>query len=560
MQNYNGSHVNQALDYANQVVSGEIPAGKYTQLACARQLRDLENGVDGCYFDEVEAERVCSFIELLPHTKGRWAAHKQLIKLEPWQCFIFATLFGWRRTKDDTRRFRKAYICVARKNGKSVIAAGIGLYMLAMDGEYGAEVYSGATTEKQAWEVFKPARIMAQRSPELIDAAGIDVMAKAISIPEQGAKFEPLIGNPGDGASPSCAIVDEYHEHDSSNLYDTMETGMGAREQPLMLVITTAGSSIHGPCHELQRDCEQILDGVSIDDEQFGVIYHADPEDDWTDPAILRKANPNFGVSVFEDFLLAKQRDAISSPAKQNIFRTKHMNQWVSAKTAWLNMLDWAKCGDNELQPDDYNGSDAFIAIDLASKIDIAAVIRLATVIQDGLRHYYVYPLYYLPEQTIEDDKSGRYQKWLTSGHLIATDGNEIDFRVIRADVAASLGQYNVIQTVYDPWRATQLAQELQDDGANCVEFRQTVQNMSPAMYELESAIKAGRLHHNNNPVTNWMASNVVAKRDAKDNIYPRKERPQNKIDGMVALIMAVGAAMESEEINLYENQSLRVL
>lgn len=550
-------NVNAANKYARDVVAGRIPACKEVRQACQRHLDDLKAAKSRSYpyrFDRDAAEKVCVFIQLLPHTKGRWARERLTISLEPWQLFIFCAIFGWLRKKSGLRRFSEAYIEVERKNGKSVMAAGVANYMFAADGEYGAEVYCGATTEKQAWEVFRPARLMLKNSPLLVSAAGIEIMAKNISIPEDGSRLEPLIGDPGDGSSPSCALVDEFHEHDKPNLYDTMLTGMGARDQGLMFIITTAGFNLAGPCYDKRRQVQQMLDGVLPNDELFGIIYTIDQGDDWQDPAVLRKANPNFGVSVSEEFLLKAQRDAIRYPSRQNSFLTKHLNVWVSARTAWLNMADWHSSGDDGLTLDDFEGQECWLGVDLASKTDIAAI---ALLFRDEIEdkngrlktRWTVFVRSYLPEGAVERASNNRsaYESWVNSGDLITTDGEELDFDVIREDIKDLAGRFDIQEIAYDPWRATQLAHQLMKDGAEVIEYRNTVQNMSPAMREMEAAITGGRWRHNADPVLTWMASNVVAKADAKDNIYPRKERDENKIDGVVAILMALGRAVLTE-------------
>jgi phage terminase large subunit-like protein len=258
-------NVNAANQYARDVVKRKIIACKYVIDACQRHLDDLEQEKNKSFkykFNKDLAEKVCKFIQLLPHTKGEWAFKRMPITLEPWQLFIFCCVFGWVHKKTNLRRFREVYTEIPRKNGKSAISAGTGLYCFSADNEFGAEVYSGATTEKQAWEVFRPARLMCKRTPLLCEAFGITVNASNLSRIADGARFEPLIGNPGDGASPSCAIVDEYHEHDTDSLYTTMLTGMGARKQPLMWAITTAGYNIEGPCYDKRREVIDILNGT----------------------------------------------------------------------------------------------------------------------------------------------------------------------------------------------------------------------------------------------------------------------------------------------------------
>lgn len=543
-------NVNAANKYARDVVSGRIDACKEVKQACKRHLDDLKKSETRAFkykFCRDTAEKVCEFVQLLPHTKGKWARERERIKLEPWQKFIFSCVFGWIHKKSGCRRFTEAYCEIPRKNGKSVIAAGVGLYMLCADGEFGAEVYCGATTEKQAWEVFRPAKLMLEKTPELTSFAGIEIMAKNISIPADGSRFEPLIGNPGDGSSPSCAIIDEFHEHDAPDQYETMLTGMGAREQALMFIITTSGFNLAGPCYDKRRQVQQMLDGVMPNEEMFGIIYGIDVGDDWQDPAVLKKANPNFGVSVGADYLLKQQRDAIRYPSRTNAFLTKHLNVWVSARSTWLNMADWHKCGDIQLQLEQFYGKSCWLAVDLASKTDICSLgFLFKDTLESGRTRWTYFTRSYLPEGALQRAGNNRaaYETWVNSGHLTLMDGDEIDFNQIREDIKDLAAVLDITELPYDPWRATQLAHQLMSDGANVVEFRNTVQNMSPAMREWEAAITSGRFRHNADPVLTWMASNVVAKVDAKDNLYPRKERAENKIDGIIAGLMAMGRAV----------------
>lgn len=515
-------------------------------------------------FDPPAGEKACAFVELLPHTKGKWARLSERLVLAPWQCFILACVFGWKRRKSGKRRYRELYAEIPRKNGKSQIGAGIGLYMLIADEEYGAEIYSGATTEKQAWEVFGPARQMISRTPGLMRAAGVEVWAKSLAIPMDGSKFEPVIGKPGDGSSPSCALIDEFHEHDTPDLLDTMQTGMGAREQPLTAIITTAGYNLGGPCFDKHSEVKKVLEGLIENDELFGIIFSIDEGDDWADPKSLQKANPNFGVSVDGEFLMAQQRRATQNPIEQNRFKTKHLNVWCSARNAWMNMIQWNMCADEALKVEEFEGDECWVVLDLASKNDICALAQLFKRQLNGVDHYYAFGRYYLPEDTIEEAKTNQalYRKWVIQGHLIATDGAEIDFDIIREDVRLLSKRFHINEVAYDPWRATQLAHQLAKDGATVVEFRQTVQNMSPAMKELMAAVKSGRFHHDGNPALTWMVSNVVAKEDAKENIYPRKDRPEQKIDGPVALMMGVGRAMVGEPLfmTLPDDYNLTVL
>lgn len=552
------THTQAANTYIKGVLSGKIPACKWVKLACQRQKNDLERAKKADFpyrFDKEKAEKVCKFIENLPHTKGVWAAKGELIRLEPWQCFIYTTLFGWVKKSDGMRRFREAYIEVPRKNGKSILGAGTGNYMLAADGEFGSEIYSGASTEKQAWEVFRPAKLMVERDQEMRDYFGIQVNAKSLNIPADMSRFEPVIGKPGDGASPSCALIDEFHEHDTDDLYSTMKTGMGARSQPLAFIITTAGTNLAGPCYAMRSDVTKILEGSYDAPDVFGIIYTLDDADDWTTEAALRKANPNYGVSVSAEFLLAEQRKAIQSAHLQNNFKTKHLNIWCSAKSAFFNLQDLAQCADPALNPADFTGEECVIGLDLASKIDITAKAKLFH--RDG--HYYAFANLYIPEDTANDPANKMYHAWAHRGCLTLTPGSMIDYDYIEGDLLDDAKNHSIKEVPYDPWNATQLAGRMLNEGLPMVEYRMTVQNFSEPMKRLEALIKAGRFHYNGCPVLTWMFSNVVAKLDNKDNVFPCKENEKNKIDGVIAILSALGRWITATDdgVSCYEDRGV---
>lgn len=544
--------VDKANRYARQIVAGRIPASRFVQAACRRHLDDLAQSRQRDFryrFDPAKAEKKLALIQLLPHTKGEWAQRRQHVVLEPWQLFGLACIFGWVHKGSGLRRFRIAYWEVARKSGKSVLAAGVGLGMFVADNEFGAEIYSGATTEKQALEVFLPARLMVKRTPQLQEAAGIEVHARSLSCPSDGSRFEPLIGNPGDGASPSCAIVDEYHEHDTAALFDTMLTGMGARRQPLMFVITTAGDNIEGPCYELRSQVVAMLDGTVPDDELFGWIFTLDEGDDWTDPAVLIKANPNMGVSVYAEYLISQQKAATRYASRQNSFKTKHLNIWVSARSPYFNMQAWQACADPDLTLADFAGQECRMCLDLAQVTDVCARINLFTRRLDGKQHYYcIAPAFYLPEDTIDHGRERkvleRWKRWMNSGHLQPVEGAEIDLGLVRADMLEDAATVAVIEVPHDPWGAWQIAKQLEADGLLPVKIPMQVQYLSPAMKELNAAILGGRFHHDGHPVMGWMMGNVTTRQEANENVFPRKEREDAKIDGPVALMLGIYRAL----------------
>jgi phage terminase large subunit-like protein len=561
------SYAERATRYAEEVVDRKIIACKQVRQACQRHLADLRQSRSKEFvyrYDATKADHVCRFIEQLPHTKGQWArqrpGHSNKIKLEPWQLFIVCSIFGWVEKQTGFRKYSEAYICVPRKNAKSTLAAAIGLYMLCADGEYGAEIYSGATKEKQAMEVFRPALLMAKKTPQLQKWFGIECAVKSLYREEDGSRFEPVVGNPGDGASPSCAIVDEYHEHETTILHDTMQTGMGAREQGLLLVITTAGSNIDGPCHILQGDVEKMLDGLVENENLFGIIYTVTVPEElvgtpaadsfWKTEDALRMANPNFGVSVFAEFLLKALRQAIQSAHKQNVFKTKHLNIWVNAATAWMNMDAFRGRADSTLKIEDFKTDPCYEGVDLAAKIDLASRCKVFTRSLSGKLHYYAFAKHYIPMERAMDGDHPHYEKWVHEDKLTGVPGPEIQLEEIQDEILAEYGLYDTRCIAFDRFMALQMIQKLEKSVPEDViaEIPQTVEYLSPAMRELEAAVLAGRFHYDGDPVMTWAASNVIAREDANEGIFPRKEKHgKNKIDPMSALFNAISRAMHDK-------------
>lgn len=566
------THTDKARAYVDDVLSGRIDACRWIRLACQRHVNDLATGK--YFYDEVRANRACKFKELFPHTKGKWSAKRQRFILEPWQCFATCSIFGWIDPVTELRRFRKVYYCVPRKNGKSIDAAATGDYMFLADREAGPEVYSGATSEKQAFEIFRPAKQMVERTPAVKRKYGVFIGSKVMTASESGGRFEVVIGKPGDGSSPSCGLVDEYHEHDTDALVDTMVTGMGAREQPLLFIATTAGSNLAGPCRLFQDDCEHMLDGSMPDETLFALIYGIDqkayawhgkqvPADDWTTEAALRKANPNYGISVSEEFLKDQQSQAIRSNRKQNVFLTKHLNVWVNASSSWMNMVAWGKCADAPAI-DTMIGSACYVGLDLSSKSDVTARAKVFKRLINGKEHYYAYLDSYLPSARIEDPAAQHYQSWAYDGRLHVTPGAAIDMDMILDETFADITKFKARELAFDNFEATHLSQTLaKRAGSRCaiIDFQQTVKSMSGSMKFLEALVNDGRFHHDDNPIFTWMISNVVCREDVRGNIYPRKVDPnsQLKIDGVVATIMALDRAMlGAANTSIYQSRGVR--
>lgn len=537
-----------AVRYAQRVIAGEIVACKLTRLACERFIRDLARTDWQWRFDEALAARACGFIEHLPHIKGQWARQRLKIELQDWQVFIVCNLFGWVDRETGLRRFITCYLEVARKNAKSTLAAGIGLYMLAADGEPGAEVYSAATTGDQARIVFDVARQMVLREHDFV-RGGIDPQRHGLYMPNDARKFEPLNaeGSTLDGLNPHCTIIDELHAHKRRDVYDVLDTARGARDQSLLASITTAGSDRAGICYEQRTYIVKVLEGVFQDERYFGLIYTIDDDDDWTKPDCWAKANPNYNVSVYPDDIKRLADKAMRVPSARSNFLTKRLNKWVAAADAWMDMLAWDRCADPTLKPEQFIEDPCWIPLDLASKKDIAEKGTLFARNIDGRDHYFYFGTHYLPELAATDESNSQYAGWVQEGWLKTTPGNITDYDVIEEDIKADVDRYNVIEVPYDPHQATQLSTHLMAEGIEMVEVKPTVLNFSEPMKEFEALVIDGRFHHNGDPVLTWMVGNIVAFRDAKDNIYPRKESEEKKIDGGVAIIMGLARAITGE-------------
>ena len=553
-------HVENGLAYAAAVLDGTVPACKWVRLACERHRIDQGSPPTGYEFDPVRAEDVANFCESFPHTKGKWAKDREPFVLLGWQCFVILSVFGWVHKETGLRRFRRAMLMVPRKNGKSDFAARIALWMFAADGEYGAEVFSGATSEAQAFHVYRPAFLMAKAEREFQDYYNVEVPQShrsRLTIPKNGSFFSTVIGKPGEGASPSCAVTDEYHEHDTDDQLDTQETGMGAREQPLSLIVSTAGNNMRGPCYQLQLELQKILEGTVKDDSFFGSIWGIDDEDDPFTDASLIKANPSVGAAVSLDFLCKQRDEAVRQSRKQGTYKTRHLNVWVGARTPFFDAVAWQKC--KRAAPDELVGNPLFVGVDLASKRDIASVVGVFDL---GDEHYATFGRHYIPETATEGEEGAVYAGWVKDEHLIATEGNSIDYTQIENDLLNLHERFGITELGFDPMYAHMLIQRLMAHEIECVEVRPSVMNFSEPMKVLDALIIAGKVAHEHNAAMGWMISNVVAFQDAKDNVYPRKETPEAKIDGPVALIMAMSRALSRppEEKSIYETRGALTL
>lgn len=548
------TYYERVLAYAKRVVDGTERAGRLEVLKCRRFLRDLERvGSDGFPYvlDIPAGARACRFIDLMPHIKGEWARPVYLdgklqyakLRLEDWQCFEEFNLFGWRHRDTGLRRFRRSYEEVARKNAKSTRIAARALYMLTADREPGAHCYSAATTGEQAREVFDTARNMALREPELLARFGLEVGKHDISVPTVAGVMKPLNaeGSTLDGLNIHFCSVDELHAHKTRAVWDVLDSATGARSQPLISAITTAGFDRSGICYELRDYSIKVLEGTVVDETWFASIYTIDEGDLWHDPLVWRKANPNLGVSVKADDLEAACRKALAQPSAVANFLTKRLNVWVSSASAWMDMMAWEKCGIGTPGLDDFAGQPCWIGMDLAEKRDFAA---LVLVFKRG-DHFHVFPRLYLNEAAIEQSGNAHLQGWARAGHVIMTDGNVTDFDVIADDLRSFCTRFDVREIPFDPALSRYFAAKLVAEGLPLVEIRQAPMFFTQPLILVENLVLEKKLHTDGNPVMTWMISNVEVQTSKFTGLkHPVKSREENKIDGPVAMLLALGRAM----------------
>lgn len=543
-----------AKTYAREVLSGKIPAGELARCACRRFLDDLSKAAAPDYpfrFDSAAGNRVCAFAELMTHVKGEWAhgtLAERRIRLQPFQCFILVNLFGWLKKSDGKRRFNEAYIEIPRKNGKSILAGIIGLYMLAADREPGAEVYCAATSLTQAKEVFNPAREMADADPQFKAYYGLACYKSRIECGLNNGTFERIVAKPKDGASPHCAILDELHEHPGDALFESQKKGMGARSQPLLLSITTAGSNYYSFCKEKHDEAANVLTEVIPNEKLFCVIYGIDKGDQPFTRRSLRKANPNLGVSVREEYLLDAMEMAKAYPNRQNNFLTKYLNVWTMADAAFFNMVKWRDMADRSLAPEECKGLPCYLGVDLASKLDLCAIALVFVDFKGRERHYYVFARAYIPGKQTEEGEpnAGIYRKLALEGSLTVHPGAETNHTEVLEDLIALVGEYKPVFTCFDPYQAAFIIQALQERhrSAKVMEVGQTVKNLSPAMREVEAALESGRIHHSGDSALAWCVANVCAREDRNANVYPVRKNANAKIDCAMAMLDAMTQAM----------------
>jgi phage terminase large subunit-like protein len=544
--------------YGRMVLAGQIPACEWVKKFCQRHFDDLRDGPErGLGFSIYHGERILNFFRILRHSKGEWAG--QRFELAPWQQFYIFNLFGWLRKIDGLRRFRTAYTEIARKNGKSTLSAGIGLYLFLADDEPGAEVYAAATKKDQAKIVWGEAQRMVKASPALNRV--VRTIKNNLSNIGTNSKFEPLASDSDtlDGLNLSGAIVDELHAHKSRDVWDLLQTATGSRRQPMVYAITTAGHDRQSVCYEQHDYTKKVLSGVIQDDAFFGFIATLDQGDQWEDPNVWIKSNPNLGVSVRVESLEQQCLKAKQDPASQNAFLRLRM--WTSNETAWITFGVWDQNA-HAFDESALEGRVCYGGLDLASTTDTASCVYVFPPEREGD------PIALLPRIWIPEDNMRErglrdhvpYEQWAKEGWLLTTPGNIIDYDAIRAQIVADYQRFAIQEIRYDRWASTQLSTQLSSvDGIEMIPMGQGFASMSSPMKELMRHLLEKNIAHGGHPVLRWQASNVMARMDPAGNIKPDKEASHERIDGIVASIMAMDGIVRRGD-SVYESEGIKIL
>jgi phage terminase large subunit-like protein len=551
--------------YAKRVVEGKLVAGRLVRLACERHLRDLIDGpARGLVWDVDMANRAIEFFpDVLTLTEGEHAGKP--FQLEPWQMFVIGSLFGWYGA-DGYRRFRTAYVEVAKGNGKSPMAGGVGLYGLIADDEEGAQIYSAAVVKDQAKILFNDAKHMVEASPYLSEV--IEVGAHNLAVLATNSFFRPVSSEHRglDGKRVHMGLIDELHEHPTDIVYEKMRAGTKGRRNPLILEITNSGYNRQTVCWQHHEYSEKVLAGVVENDSWFAYVAqldacasctaaghmmaNADCEecDGFEDERVWLKANPNLGVSVSRKYLREQVAEARGMPAKRNIVLRLNFCLWTQQATKWINMDVWNACR-GDVNPEALYGRVCFGGLDLASTQDLCSLALHFPPLEEGERHKVLW-IHWVPENSILE-RAARdrvpYDLWQSQGDLRATEGDFTDYDVIRRDILEVAETFNLRELAIDRWNATQLTTQLMGDGITVVPFGQGFASMSAPTKEADRLLRAGDVEHSGDPVATWAATNVAVEQDAAGNMKPSKAKSTERIDPIVAWVMALGRATVHE-------------
>lgn len=554
--------LHRAERYIRDVLSGKIPACKWVKAACQRHVDDLEHGAErGLYFDREAAQYAEDFFsQVLRHPKNaiKTRAGEPLV-LEDWEvATITWPLFGWKR-RDGSRRFRRAFIGIPKKNGKSTLSSGLADLLLFADHELAAEVYSVAGSRDQAGITFDISKAMIELSPELSQRA--EIFRRSITYKDSRSVYKVLSADAptAHGINAHGIIFDELHVQPNRLLFDALWGAGAARRQPLFVMLTTAGYDQESVCYEMWNYSQEILDGIVDDDSFWAVIYTIDDGDDWTRESTWKKANPNLGITIDRQAMREEAKQAKSIPGYQNTFKRLKLNLWTEAETRLITAEQWRA---NRVPRPQLEGLECYGGLDLASTSDIAALVLDFQVEPEA--HYWL-PFFWVPKENIlERSREHRvnYDAWARDGWLRLTEGNVIDLKIIKRDIEELAKVYDIKQIAFDRWGAREISADLEAAGLEMVEFGQGFVSMAAPTKEFLRLVASEKLNHDGNPVLRWMINNLVARQDEAGNLKPDKKRSRNKIDGVVAGIMGLDLGLRHPETSksVYERRGVRTL
>jgi len=511
------------------------------------------------HYDEARADKAVRFIENLSHTKGKWDGKP--FWLLPWQEQIIRDIFGV-VDENGHRQFRTAYIEIGKKNGKSELAAAVALYLLYADNEPSAEVYGAAADRQQASIVFDVAKRMVEKSPALLRRSKIAAATKRLVNYSNAGFYQVLSAEVGTkhGLNVSGLVLDEVHAQPNRKLYDVLTQGSGdAREQPLYFLITTAGTDRESICYELHTKAQDILGGRRVDHTFYPVVYGLTEEDDWTDESNWYKANPSLGQTIRIERVREMFQEARENPAEENVFKQLRLNMWVSSLTRFIPEQIYA-LGDTPIDMSALQGRECYGGLDLSSTGDITAFVLMFPP-RTTEEKYIMLPFFWIPEDTIPlrvRRASVPYDVWQKQGYIMATEGNVIHYDFIEKFIEKLGEQYHIMEIAFDRWGAVQMVQNLEGMGFTVVPFGQGFKDMSPPTKEFLKLLMEGKIIHGGHPVMRWMSGNVVVDRDAAENIKPTKAKSPEKIDGIVAAIMALDRCIRhQEQSSVYDERGI---
>lgn len=557
-------NVSKGHKYALDVINGKIVACIYIKEACVRYLKDLKRAEKkDCFFfyDASRAERFLRIAQKFKHVKGKWK--DPFIIFEGWQCFMGINIFGFIDKETDSRRFRSAHIEIGRGNAKSTIASIMGLYFLCLEEPNGNEVYSAATKKDQAKIILDSARAMAKSNKSYRHRNGVQVLRHHIEHEESNSFFKALSSDSDglDGLQPVLGLIDELHAHKTREVFDVIDSAMSKRNDSLMFSITTAGFKTTGIGYSESQYAKKLSLGETENDNFFALVFTLDEEDDHYDEKNWIKANPNLCVSVDLKNLRAKARKAKDDPESENNFLVKHLNVWTNASNPFFNIKKWEYIKDlGKVVLEDFKGEKCYAGIDLSTKIDLTSI----GLVFHPDENYYLATRNFLPEARVTDLQNRNrelYRKWSNQGWLNLTPGETINYPKLEDEFQELMSMFSLQECYFDPWNATEFAQRMLMERIEMVEFRMNIGNLSEPMKKLDAVIRESQVRHEGSPLAKWCIGNVVAKKDANENVFPRKEHDELKIDPVIPWIMGMAGWMRNKKMpSVYETRGIIVL